>query len=168
MDSKVALLWIKGEEKQWKQFVHNRVTEIRALVPAQHWSHCAGKDNPADLPSHGISSKQLETSLVWKHGPDWLPKFLPVQVTEILAMPEDCMTELKAQNTSGHTLLVVTKNIGIRKLIDCACYSKLQKLLRVTAPMRKFVTRFTKLIKHDNPLVDWMITATDMQHAEMD
>jgi len=75
-DSKVVLFWIKGEGKQWKQFVHNRVTEIRALVPAaQHWLHCVGRDNPADLLSCGASPKQLETSLVWKHGIDWLPKF---------------------------------------------------------------------------------------------
>ena len=40
-DSKMALYWIKGEGKQWKQFVHNRVTEIRRLVAVQHWSHCA-------------------------------------------------------------------------------------------------------------------------------
>jgi len=83
-------------ESSGSSFVHNRVTEIRALEPAQHWSHCAGKDNPADLPSLEVSPKQLEMSLVWKHGPDWLPKFLPAQVTEILAMPEDYMTELKA------------------------------------------------------------------------
>ena len=28
-DSTVALFWIQGEGKQWKQFVHNRVTAIR-------------------------------------------------------------------------------------------------------------------------------------------
>jgi len=54
-DSKVALYWIIGEGKQWKQFVQNRVTDIRRLVAVQHWSHCAGKDNPADMPSRGIS-----------------------------------------------------------------------------------------------------------------
>jgi len=38
----------------------------------------------------------------------------------------------------------------------------------VTALVKKFVTRFTRLIKHDNPLVEWMITATDMEQAKMD
>jgi len=96
---------------------------------------------------------------VWKHGHDWLPKFLPAQVTETL---------ITAQNTSSHTLLVATKKLGIGKLIDCARCSKLQKLLRVTALVKKFVTRFTRLVKHDNPLIDWTITATDIEQAEMD
>ena len=48
-DSRVALYWIKGIGKEWKPFVENRVNEIRRLVPPQHWSHCPGRENPADL-----------------------------------------------------------------------------------------------------------------------
>ena len=77
MDSKVAMFWIKGvamfwikgEDKEWKQFVHNRVTEIRQLMSAKHWLYCPGKDNPADLPSCGISPKELKASSRWKHRP---------------------------------------------------------------------------------------------------
>lgn len=32
-DSEVALCWIRGEDREWKQFVQNRVCEIRSLVP---------------------------------------------------------------------------------------------------------------------------------------
>ena len=51
-DSTVALFWIKGEGKQWKQFVSNRVVEIRQLIPTCPWMHFAGKNNPADMPFH--------------------------------------------------------------------------------------------------------------------
>ena len=50
-ESQIALCRIKQEEKEWKQFVENRVTEIRRLVPAKCWRHCAGIENPADTPS---------------------------------------------------------------------------------------------------------------------
>ncbi|XP_065891666.1 uncharacterized protein [Dysidea avara] len=165
-DSKVALFWIQGEGKQWKQFIHNRVTAIRQLVPVQHWAHCAGKNNPADLPSRGVSTKDLEKSLMWRHGPDWLPKFLPADCSDEGSMPENCISEMKVNNPSSHTLLIATENPGIGKLINCAHYSKLQKLLRVTALVRKFAARF-KMVG-DVALVDWVITASDLERAELD
>ena len=91
------------------------------------------------MPSRGISTKQLEMSLMWRHSPDWLHKFSPAERTEEEPMPEDCTSEMK--NTSSHTLLVATENPTIGQLITCAHYSKLQKLLRVTALVQKFVTR---------------------------
>ena len=35
-DSKVSLHWIQGETQEWKQFVENRVKEIRKLVPIKY------------------------------------------------------------------------------------------------------------------------------------
>ena len=66
--------------------------------------------------------KELETSLVWRHGLDWLPKFSPTRVTIELPIQEDCMTEMKVKSSSNHTLLVATNSSGIGKLIDCERY----------------------------------------------
>ena len=35
-DSQVALCWIKWVDQEWKQFVQNRVVEIRNFVPIDH------------------------------------------------------------------------------------------------------------------------------------
>ena len=40
-DSEVALYWIREEDREWKQFVQNRVCEIRSLVPPNAWRHCS-------------------------------------------------------------------------------------------------------------------------------
>ena len=44
-DSRVSLSWIGGVDREWKQFVENRVVAIRQRVPAQQWKHCPGADN---------------------------------------------------------------------------------------------------------------------------
>ena len=58
VDSMTTLFWIR-REKQWKQYVANRVKEIRCLSPKNHWRHCPGHINPADLPSRGVSGDRL-------------------------------------------------------------------------------------------------------------
>ena len=58
VDSMTTLFWIR-REKQWKQYVANRVKEIRRLSPKNHWRHCPGHLNPADLPSRGVSGYRL-------------------------------------------------------------------------------------------------------------
>ena len=67
-DSKVALAWIKGEEREWKPFVQNRVNEIRTLVPVNSWRHCRGKNNPANIPSRGMSQSELSECALWIEG----------------------------------------------------------------------------------------------------
>ena len=58
-DSKVALYWIRGTEKEWKPFVQNKVNTIRRLVDAGCWKHCPGKDNPAELFLRGVTPLEL-------------------------------------------------------------------------------------------------------------
>jgi len=76
-DSKVALYWIYGDVSRWKPFVANRVTEIVELLPAKHWQHVRGTDNPADLISRGVTLHQLKDSEIWWSGPSWLREKLP-------------------------------------------------------------------------------------------
>ena len=50
-DSLVTLYWIKGFDKDYKQFIENRVSEIRETTEMQQWRHCPGILNPADIPT---------------------------------------------------------------------------------------------------------------------
>ena len=72
-DSKIVLYWVKGVEKEWKQFVQNRVNEIRTLVPAGCWYHCPGDQNLADLPSRGVDFTQSSSSVSsWMTAPTYM------------------------------------------------------------------------------------------------
>ena len=100
-DSKVALFWIKGHDKEWRQFVENRVREIRQLTPVNVWKHCPGIDNPADLPSRGAKLSKLMDDPPWLNGPKWLCNINP---TEDCGLPpensvlEECMLEMRTRS----------------------------------------------------------------------
>jgi len=104
-DSKVALCWIRGLEKDWKLFFQNRVREIRKLVLIEYWHHCPGKENPTDIPSRGTTSVELERNVLWRHGSSWLFNLTEVPEEETI-ISETCLEELKlSQSNEIHSLL---------------------------------------------------------------
>ena len=127
-DSQIALYWIKGTHKDWKPFIQNRTNEIRRLVPAECWDHCSGKSNPADMPSRGLSSVELSTNKLWKHGPDWLQQ--DVETSPLPSeIPDACGTVC---------LLTSMDNTDVSNLLDYDKYSSVYKLYRITTYMLKF------------------------------
>ena len=92
-DSKIVLYWIKGHTKEWKQFVQNRVVEIRKLLPVDCWNHCPGAENPADLPSHGADVSELVSSSVWMYGRKWLSEADNIRRHNTVEepIPEECL-----------------------------------------------------------------------------
>ena len=106
-DSQVSLFWIKGNGKDWKPFVQHQVSEVRKLVPEEYWSHCLGKENPADIPSRGMTMRELYDSRPWMSGPTLLEAAITVP-----QLPEDmldqCVEELKFTTQEvAHSLLTI-------------------------------------------------------------
>jgi len=137
-NSQIGLCWITGREKDCKPFVQNHVKEIRRLVPVGCWDHCSGKTNPTDIPSRVLSSKELRTNELWKHGPSWLHDDLdtPLLPPEI---PEACAKELRSSDVV--CLMGSTSNVvQLSSTIDCPRYSSVHKLYRITACVLKFVS----------------------------
>ena len=137
-DSLVTFFWITRREREWKQFVQNRVNEICELIPPDSWRHCPGTENPADIPSRGVSPRELQEKLdLWLHGP---PILQCVEVPgEVMTMPEDCFTEMKMKDKEKLTLSLLSSGPPAT-ILPCEDYSSLKKLLRVTAYVLKFVT----------------------------
>ena len=136
-DSEVALCWIRGIDKEWKQFVQNRVKEIRSLIPMESWRYCPTDDNPADVPSRGMNSSQLVENTLWMMGPVWLSQreeeSKNIVITEHLY--EECLTEMTVKNRGNlksSTLLVNANDSSISCVIGISRFSNLQRLLRVT------------------------------------
>ena len=74
-DSTTTLHWIKGVDKEYKQFVRTESRKsVRMCRSERGRNHCSGRQNPADLPSHGIWLDTLKQSQLWWHGPFRLEK----------------------------------------------------------------------------------------------
>ena len=146
-DSKASLYWITGVQHEWKQFVENRVIAIRSLVSPDHWRHCPGRENPADIPSRGMSASALSESSVWLNGPDWLwHKSSTEEVEEdptVPGVPEECQKEMKHKDLIGSTVAVNTTELStdLSKVVSPERYSSSHRLFRVTALILRFVRR---------------------------
>ena len=68
VDSMTVLIWIK-HDKFWKQHVNHRVEKIRRLTKKEDWNFF---QNPADLPTRGLTGAALVTSRLWRNGPSFL------------------------------------------------------------------------------------------------
>jgi len=168
-DSTTALYWIKSD-KMWKQYVSRRVHEIRANAMRDQWRHCPGSLNPADFPSRGLSAQKLFDCTVWWEGPlflklhskDWPQQIEPHSVA--------ALTELvKSPQPQTHALAAVTGNtLNLHEIIDCQRYSSLNRLLRVTARVLRFVevTRERRL-GGSNVQYDATLDAMELNKAEV-
>ena len=59
----------------WKTYVGNCVKIIQENSDVTSWRHIAGKDNPADICSRGMSaSKLVAKDCIWQTGPAFLRK----------------------------------------------------------------------------------------------
>ena len=174
-DSEVALYWIRGEDREWKQFVQNRVCEIRSLVSPSAWRHCFSKDNPADIASRGTSPAILAKG-TWVSGPDWLKSYeeamqISEETAKVKQAPVESLQEAKqehrelASNLPCLSLLTGSSSLAVSAVIDCKRFSHLHRLLTITA----LVVRFTRKLKSKGRkpgLVPVDITADDILEAE--
>ena len=139
-DSQLVLFWITNN-KRLKPFVNNRVSEIRSVSTS--WRYCPSADNPADLLTRGVMYEQLQSAIQWKHDPTWLisPSQWPTwQQSDILHMHAELAHDpeiIHENTTTEHS------TIGIHQLIDITTFSKLAKLLAVTAYVLRFTCNFS-------------------------
>ena len=130
-----------------------RVSEIRRLIPITSWNHCVSKDNPADLLSRGLSLKALLASTLWRDGLEWLRekgKQNPTEPQETQPIAEGCIPEMKSKDRPAHSLLVNEELHSLTRIMDCQRYGMMNRLLRVTAYVLRFVNNLRSTYNGDN------------------
>jgi len=142
-DAEVVLNWIQRDNRVYKQFVQNRVKEVRLNTDKNDWYHVPGIENAADLPSRGCFPSVLEneeTKKRWLEGPHWLlqkEENWPVRqnVKERWDDPE-----IKDAKEKGMTSLTATNEScsAMKTCIIPERYYTFTKLIRVTAWCLRF------------------------------
>lgn len=133
-DSSITLAWVDSSPDKHKTFVANRISEIQSLTNSKNWRHVDTKQNPADCLSRGVDAKELKDHELWWHGPKWLvdckdkwPRNPNVKI------PEDEM-EFRSIKVLVTTFTNCLSDIMKR-------YSSFQRLARITARMRRIVSK---------------------------
>ena len=104
LDSQIALWWIWGVSREFKQFIQNRVIEIRRLTKPAQWNYCPTESNPADICSRGSMPSKLITNQLWWSGPEFLRgekeqwPSLKLNSVEVTSNDSDPHIELKEGN----------------------------------------------------------------------
>lgn len=155
-DSKVTLCWLNSSPHRWQTFVANRVVKALDNLPAKHFYHVAGSDNPADCLSRGLMPDKLLDHPLWWQGPPWA-KLDPSQwpINSIDRVTVDNLPEEKV-NAHPATSDQVEKSF----LEDLSTrFSSWSKLVRVLA----YVYRFIKKLPRRESLT---LTTNDLDFAE--
>ncbi|KAL2076872.1 hypothetical protein ACEWY4_027539 [Coilia grayii] len=159
-DSMIVLNWIRSSAHKWKQFVANRVTEIQSLTDPAFWSHCKGKENPADPPTHGQTVVNLSLSRLWWKGPAFLISCGQEEESNDETVDENAVEE--ELKVSEHlTVQLTTECETVEPVLDLQRYSKLKTILRITAWIQRFAGNTRSTTKRHGEL-----TAEEILQAE--
>ena len=71
-DSLTILKYIKNDDGKYHRFVANKVSFIRNFSNPENWYYVPTKLNPADIISRGSTPKKLQSSVLWRCGPEFL------------------------------------------------------------------------------------------------
>jgi len=96
-DSMDVVWWIQIPSCSFRPFVTNRIGEIHDSSSPTQWCHVRTHQNPADLPTRGMSGTELKGNKMWWKG----PKFL--------SMPEDTWPKTEIDVTPEATLEIHKK-----------------------------------------------------------
>ena len=136
-DSTDVLYWLKEHPSKWERFVKHRCSAIHTLLPEAFWCHVKSKHNPADCISRGLPPVQLQDFSLWWEG--------GVMVKEPINLDNSILSKsVNLLNVDCHIASSKKKSeIVLWNLVDK--YSSLQKLLRITAYVLRFIDKiYTK------------------------
>ena len=171
-DSLIALWLIKQNHKTWKLWIQNRVRKIRENVDIEDWSYVTSENNPVDAATRRTLLSFLVKKLLWWNGPSFLKgdedSWLKANCTKDGVLVYFSSNDKAKQCLAGADVLVECcdsekvvcllmtdlkgKVFCVGEVVDVVRFDGLEKLLRVTAYVCRFVAK-QKLQKTGDELI---------------
>ena len=160
-DSQDVLYWVRGQSRQFKPFVANRVGEIQSKTDPSQWRYTPTKLNPADKLSRGLPARTLVSDVNWWEGPEFLKKpqedwpvmnlqtsnsINPKAVVEIKKQYHMCnfQTQQVEELETTSTFITVLKK---EDHLNPVRFSSWTRMVRVTAYVIRFITNCRSKIR---------------------
>ena len=158
-DSMDVLCWLRNEVRRFQTFVAHRISEIREVTRPGQWQHVPGVENPADLPTRGLTLDQLRNSELWWHGPGYLLEAEDQwpQKKEFSKEKHD-QTEFRKQAPQKTVLVTTVPDRSDDFRLRPERFSTWRRLVRVTAWVWRFIDALRRGLK--SPSEDGEVRAT--------
>ena len=147
-DSINVLWWIRKPSRSFRPFIANRIGEIHDSSSPTPWRHLNTHQNPADLPTRGISVTEVKRSEMWWKGPNFLsmpedtwPKSDATPEARLEVRSKKARATFDVPGTES-VLFALTRKTTWR--LDPSRYSSWTRLLRVRTWVYRFVNNCGK------------------------
>ena len=134
-DSENVYYWVRNQSREFKPFVANRIGEIQRTTSPEQWRHVPGTENPADLPTRGLSVADLSENKFWMEGPSFLKDGESAWPTTPPCKDVQKSDQFERRST---TKTYATKNYEFTS-IDPTHFSSIKRLYRVTGWIKRFI-----------------------------
>ena len=188
-DSQIVLHWLRNEEKSLKQWVRNRILEIKRFTEINDWYYTESKNMIADLGTRkGAQIEDVADDSEWICGFTWMRKVaenMPIQKVSNLNLKQDMIKIANQESAiSTRTVFLETTSYNIinqdrikeryqfsQYLIDPNKFC-FHKVVRIMAIVQKFVKKLKS--KRSNiqavnkiQLKDFVLTDEDIEDSEI-
>ena len=157
-DSTTALWWIRGEPRDFRPFVANRVAEVLTGSDPSQWHHIRTELNIADVATRGTPASCVRAESAWIQGPEFMR--LPVQEWPIDEVPTTAPPKEKAEFKKK---VFRVREESSQPLVDPATYSNWLRLRRVTA----WIFRFCYNLRNGGQRKSGALNVEELNKAEL-
>jgi len=182
-DSQIVLHWLSNEEKPLKQWVRNRVIEIRRLTSPEQWFYVTSKDMIADIGTRrGSTIEDVEQNSIWINGFDWMSKpnsLFPITSVKELKLSANDISKVCEETYQQQTDFVVNQMSRpqilptevedhyktSQYLIDPNRY-RFSKVVRIMGYVMKFIRKCRKSRKSEVMTPSTVLSSNDIKEAK--